>query len=67
MGKLKDSAAEKLIDSAAENDFDHADSIDTDAIVLGKRGSSAAASDMLGSTTERVIGSADTTVVSGAS
>ncbi|AUX10459.1 universal stress protein UspA [Halalkaliarchaeum desulfuricum] len=43
---------------------DYAESIDADAIVLGKRGLSAAASDMLGSTTERVIRSADTTVVS---
>ena len=59
-----DFAAEKPTESAVENDFDHADSIDTDAILLGKRGSSAAASDMLGSTTEQVIRSADTTVVS---
>ena len=43
---------------------DYAESIDADAIVLGKRGVSAAASDMLGSTTERVIRAADTTVVS---
>lgn len=41
-----------------------AETIDADAIVLGKRGLSDAADDMLGSTTERVLRSAETTVVS---
>lgn len=42
----------------------YAESVDADAIVLGKRGLSDIADDMLGSTTERVIRSAPFTVVS---
>jgi nucleotide-binding universal stress UspA family protein len=42
----------------------HAEEVDADAIVLGKRGRSESAQDMLGSTTERVIRKAPTTVVS---
>lgn len=42
----------------------YADETNVDAIVLGKRGRSDAADDLLGSTTERVIRNASTTVVS---
>lgn len=42
----------------------HAEEVGADAIVLGKRGLSESAGDMLGSTTERVIRKAPTTVVS---
>lgn len=42
----------------------YAEEINADAIVLGKRGLSDAANDLLGSTTERVIRNASTTVVS---
>jgi nucleotide-binding universal stress UspA family protein len=42
----------------------YADAVDADAIVMGKRGLDAAADDLLGSTTERVIRTADATVVS---
>ena len=42
----------------------YADGVDADAIVMGKRGLGAAADDLLGSTTERVIRTADATVVS---
>jgi len=42
----------------------YADDIGADAVVMGKRGLDAAADDLLGSTTERVIRNADTTVVS---
>ena len=42
----------------------HANQIDADAIVLGKRGMGADADDMLGSTTERVIRRAPTRVIS---
>ena len=42
----------------------YAEEIDADAIVLGKRGSGLAAKDMLGSTTERVVRRASTTVIS---
>lgn len=41
----------------------YADEVDADAIVMGKRGLSATADDMLGSTTERVIRDSDRTVV----
>lgn len=41
----------------------YADGNDIDAIVMGKRGHGAAATDMLGSTTERVVRRASTTVV----
>jgi nucleotide-binding universal stress UspA family protein len=43
---------------------DYADVVDADAVVMGKRGLDAAADDLLGSTTERVIRNADATVVS---
>jgi nucleotide-binding universal stress UspA family protein len=43
---------------------DYADAVDADAVVMGKRGLDAAADDLLGSTTERVIRNADATVVS---
>ncbi|MDB9248642.1 universal stress protein [Halorubrum ezzemoulense] len=42
----------------------YADAVDADAVVMGKRGLDAAAGDLLGSTTERVIRNADATVVS---
>jgi nucleotide-binding universal stress UspA family protein len=42
----------------------HAEEVRADAIVVGKRGRSESAGDMLGSTTERVIRKAPTTVVS---
>lgn len=42
----------------------YADEIGADAIVMGKRGRGVAAQDMLGSTTERVLGRATTSVVS---
>lgn len=42
----------------------HAEEVGADAVVLGKRGVSESAGDMLGSTTERVIRKAPTTVVS---
>lgn len=41
----------------------HAEEIDADAIVMGKRGLGAAANDLMGSTTERVARRASTTVV----
>ena len=41
-----------------------ADEIDADAIVMGTRGAADAAGDLLGSTTERVLRDASTTVVS---
>jgi nucleotide-binding universal stress UspA family protein len=41
----------------------YAEEIDADAIVMGKRGQGAAAGDILGSTTERVIKGASSTVV----
>lgn len=70
--RVADLAEEAGIDSetAVENGVpsreivDYAESIDADAIVLGKRGLSDAADDVLGSTTERVLRSASTTVVS---
>jgi nucleotide-binding universal stress UspA family protein len=41
----------------------HAVEIDADAIVVGKRGASESAGDILGSTTERILENAPTTVV----
>lgn len=40
-----------------------ADAVDADAVVLGKRGQGAAATEILGSTTERVLQQTDRTVV----
>lgn len=42
----------------------YAEAIDADAIVLGKRGLNESAGDLLGSTTERVLRKASTTVIS---
>jgi nucleotide-binding universal stress UspA family protein len=42
----------------------YAEAVDADAIVMGTRGPSDAAGDLLGSTTERVLRDASTTVVS---
>lgn len=42
----------------------HAGDVNADAIVLGKRGAGAAANDLLGSTTERVVARASPTVIS---
>jgi nucleotide-binding universal stress UspA family protein len=43
--------------------LEYADENDVDAIVMGKRGLGAAVNDMLGSTTERVVRRAATTVI----
>ena len=43
---------------------DYAEAVNADAIVLGKRGLNESANDLLGSTTERVLKKASTTVIS---